>query len=514
MVLTGQHFISGYTTASNSATFQAVNPVTNDLLEGEFAEGGLDDVAAAANLAAKDFDDFRQTSGAKRADLLDAIAKELLLLKDAIIQRANLETGLPLPRLEGELGRTVNQLKMFADLVRNEDYKWIQIDCAIPDRQPLAKPDLRLTQIPIGPVAVFGASNFPLAFSVAGGDTAAALAAGCPVVVKGHPAHPGTSELAGLAIQRALKQVSLPEGIFSLIQGSGHAVGEALVQHHAIKGVAFTGSQSGGRALFDLAATRPDPIPVFAEMGSVNPIFILPRALQENRQILASKYAESLTMGVGQFCTNPGLLFAVKGVEFDRFLQHVNKSLGLMQPLPMLHIGIKQNFTTKLEKIKTMQGVICVVDDDSPKDTSCFVSPALLVVSAEEYLQQPGLGEEVFGPSSLVVECQSQEQMLLLAENLQGQLSATLHATADDKAFCHQLLTILERKVGRLIYNDFPTGVEVCAAMHHGGPYPATTDCRFSSVGTSAIKRFLRPVCYQNFNHDLLPSELQDGQGY
>jgi NADP-dependent aldehyde dehydrogenase len=247
-------------------------------------------------------------------------------------------------------------------------------------------------------------------------------------------------------------------------------------------------------------------------MGSVNPIFILPRALRASGQTLAVNYAESLTFGVGQFCTNPGLLFAVKGKFFDHFLQKVSETLGRMQPLPMLHVGIKQNFTTKLEKIKSMRGVTCVVDNSSSKDASCFVSPALSVVSAEEFLQQPRLGEEVFGPASLVVQCQSQEQMLLLAENLQGQLSATLHATADDSTFCRQLLTILERKVGRLIFNDFPTGVEVCAAMHHGGPYPATTDCRFSSVGTSAINRFLRPVCYQNFNHDLLPLELQDGQ--
>ncbi len=512
MELTGKHLISGYLSVGQPATFYALNPVTNERLEGEFAEGDGDDVAAAAKLAASRFDVFRQTSGLKRSELLVTIGSELTELKDAIIHRANLETGLPLPRLQGELTRTVKQLQMFSELVKNDDYKQILIDPAVPDRQPFPKPDLRLTHIPIGPVAVFGASNFPLAFSVAGGDTASALAAGCPVIVKGHPAHPGTSELAAQAILKALQKTSLPEGVFSLIQGSSHAVGAALVQHPAIKAVAFTGSQSGGRALFDLAAKRADPIPIFAEMGSVNPVFILPDALQENGQTLAEKYVESLTLGVGQFCTNPGLLLAVKGKSLDDFIRYANESLNRSQSLPMLHVGIKQNFMTKLEKMKSAQGISCVVGHNSTVADSCFVTPALLVVSAADFLQQPTLEEEVFGPSSLIVACQSQQQMLLLAEKLQGQLTATLHATADDQNFCRQLMTILERKVGRLVYNDFPTGVEVCAAMHHGGPYPATTDCRFSSVGTSAVKRFLRPVCYQNFNHDLLPVELQDDQ--
>ncbi|WP_321370961.1 aldehyde dehydrogenase (NADP(+)) [uncultured Desulfuromusa sp.] len=512
MILTGQHIISGYPATSLSATFQAVNPAINECLEGDFAEGSAADVAAAVTLAAKDFDLFRHSSDAKRGELLNAIVSELLVLKDDIICRANLETGLPLPRLEGEFVRTINQLKMFSVFVQDGGYKQIHLDHAISDRQPLPRPDLRLTQIPIGPVAVFGASNFPLAFSVAGGDTASALAAGCPVVAKGHPAHPGTSELAGRAIQQALQNTGLPDTVFSLIQGSDHTVGAALVQHPEIKGVAFTGSQSGGRALFDLAAARSNPIPVFAEMGSVNPIFILPRAMREMGPDLAVKYAESLTLGVGQFCTNPGLLFAVKGESFDLFIENVNNVLAQAQPLPMLHVGIKQSFMAQLGKMKATQGVSSIVDKSLSDDKSCYASPALLVVSAEDFLLHPNLGEEVFGPSSLVIQCQSQEQMLLLAERLQGQLTATLHTTSDDKEFCRQLLTILVRKVGRLICNDFPTGVEVCAAMHHGGPYPATTDSRFSSVGTTAIKRFLRPVCFQNFNQDLLPPELQVDQ--
>lgn len=509
MRLTGQHLISANFHASSNETFRAVNPATGEPLEGEFGEGGREDVAVAVNLAEQDFDEFRQTSGLKRAELLDTIADELLNLKNLIIQRANLETGLPLPRLEGELGRTVNQLKMFAQLVKEDDYKLLQIDQAIPERQPLPKPDLRLTQIPVGPVAIFGASNFPLAFSVAGGDTASALAAGCPVVVKGHPAHPGTSELAGRAIQQAVIKTGLPDGVFSMIQGSGHDVGTALVTHPQIKVVAFTGSQTGGRALFDLAAARPEPIPVFAEMGSVNPIFLLPQMLKENGQILAQKYAESLTLGVGQFCTQPGLLFAVKGRDLDAFVQNVKNHLERMNPLPMLHVGIKQNYNNKLKRLTTIQGVNQVAGDSSQSDSDCFALPALLFLTADDFLLNPHISEEVFGPSSVVVQCEAQEQMLILAENLPGQLSATVHATLNEEDFCRRLFTVLEKKAGRLILNDFPTGVEVCRAMNHGGPYPASTDSRFSSVGTTAINRFLRPVCYQNFSNQLLPSELQ-----
>jgi alpha-ketoglutaric semialdehyde dehydrogenase len=512
MLLTGQHLISDRILVSNKEIFRAVNPATGKLLTCEFAEGGSEEVEMAANLAERDFDLFRQTSGRKRCELLEAIANELLVLKDLIIERANLETGLPVPRLEGELGRTVNQLRMFSQLVVADDYKLMRIDQAIPDRQPLPKPDLRLTQIPLGPVAIFGASNFPLAFSVAGGDTASALAAGCPVIVKGHPAHPGTSELAGRAIQLAVQKIGLPDGIFSLIQGSGHDLGSALVRHPQIKAVTFTGSQAGGRALFDLAAARPDPIPVFAEMGSVNPVFVLPQALKKNHQLLAEKYTEALTLGVGQFCTKPGLLFAVKGEELDDFVQVVEKHLHRIRPLPMLHLGIKQNFNHKLKKIKLLQGINCVGEHGSSADESCDVSPALLLLSAADFLHQPSACEEMFGPSSIVVECESQDQMLNMAKSLPGQLSATVHATGVEDIICRQLFSILEKKAGRLILNDFPTGVEVCSAMNHGGPYPATTDSRFTSVGSTAINRFLRPVCYQNFNNALLPQELRDEQ--
>ncbi len=512
MVLTGQHLIAANIIASSHGTFRAVNPTTGEPLECEFHEGGGEEVAIAADLAERDFDTFRQSSDIKRGELLETIAAQLVELKDPIIQRAHLETGLPLPRLEGELNRTVNQLKMFSQFVQHGHYKSTRIDPALPDREPLPKPDLRLSQIPLGPVAVFGASNFPLAFSVAGGDTASALAVGCPVIVKGHPAHPGTSELTGVAIQRAVQKSGLPGGIFSVIQGSGHEVGTALVKHPQIKAVAFTGSQAGGRSLFDLAAARPDPIPVFAEMGSVNPIFILPQILKENSQLLAHKYSESLTTGVGQFCTNPGLLFAVKGDDLSAFIAAVKEYLSQMNPLPMLHVGIKQNFNTKLEQLTSVRGVSRLVGSETPTTLDCYALPALLFLTADDFLQEPRIADEVFGPSSVVVQCESKEQMLVLAENLQGQLSATVHASIGEDDFCRQLFAILEKKAGRLILNDFPTGVEVCPSMHHGGPYPATTDSHFSSVGTTAIHRFLRPVCYQNFSKELLPRELQKNQ--
>ena len=510
MTLTGSHLVADYTGGQKKETFHAFDPVTGERLEPAFLEGGAPEVTLAAKLAERDFDCFRKTDCQKRGALLGEIADELLAVKETITGRAHLETGLGLPRLEGELGRTVHQLRMFAELVKAKQYKQIRIDQAIPDRQPVPKPDLRQTRIPIGPVAVFGASNFPLAFSVAGGDTAAALAAGCPVVVKGHPAHPGTSELAGQAIVRAIRRQDLPAGIFSLVQGTSHDLGLALVRHQCIKAVAFTGSQVAGRLLFDAAAERPDPIPVFAEMGSVNPVFVLPMALANNGLKLAESYTASFTLGAGQFCTNPGLFFAVKGEPLTAFLDNVTTLLSAMSAVPMLHAGIRRAYAVRLKKLSGEAGVKTVARAAVDVGAECMVSPSLLIISASDFLQNPSVGEEVFGPCSLIVECENQEQMLTLADHLQGQLTATVHADNDEQDFCQQLFSVLEKKAGRLILNDFPTGVEVCAAMHHGGPYPATTDSRFTSVGSLAINRFLRPVCYQNFSQTLLPEELRD----
>lgn len=510
MPLTGAHIIAtqvhGQTARENA--FKAVNPVSGEFLEPEFPEADQTVVDTAVTAARADFTHYRKTSGAERAALLRSVADELYADKGTICRRAQLETGLPLPRLDGEMGRTLNQLRMFADLVETGAEKKVCMEAAQAERAPTAKPDLRLTRLPLGPVAVFGACNFPLAFSVAGGDTAAALAAACPVIVKAHPAHPGTSELAGRAIERAVQQSGLPAGIFSLLQGRSEAVGRALVCHPGIRAVAFTGSLAGGRALFDLAATRPEPIPVFAEMGSVNPVFVLPDALARRGEQIAEQYAQSLTLGVGQFCTNPGLLLACRGPVLDQFLRRVDEYLQQWQPMPMLHIGIKENFNRQLQKLTTVSGVeILTTKEDQP--AGCFVRPALLLQGAEDFLNDLKSAAEVFGPSSLVIACDDPQQMLAVAAALPGQLTATVHLTEAGTDLAGSLVDLLELKAGRLILNDFPTGVEVCAAMHHGGPYPATTDSRFSSVGTSAIDRFLRPVCYQNFIPQLLPPELQ-----
>lgn len=510
MILSGQHLIAGEMKISTRGTFYAVNPVTGERLDPDFYEGAEDIVADAAKLADLSFDILRVATGQQRSDLLEAVAEELLVLKQDLCERARLETGLPQMRLDGELGRTVNQLRMFAQLVRVGGEMQTVVEAAIPERQPAPKPDLRLTHRPLGPVAVFGASNFPLAFSVAGGDTAAALAAGCPVLVKGHPAHPGTSELAGRAIQKAIQKTGLPAGIFSLIHGQGQDIGQAMVQHPLIKAVAFTGSLAGGRALFDQAAKRPEPIPVFAEMGSVNPVFLLPGAVEESGLQLAEQFAASLTLGVGQFCTNPGLLIAIKSSALDKFLNRVNEQLNLTQAMPMLHVGIKKNFVTKLEHLATLNGVEAISTTETDDMTPCFASPVLLQVGAQDFLNNSGTAEEVFGPSSLVVRCENMDEMISVAKSLNGQLTATVHAVRQESSVAVELFSILEKKAGRLIYNNFPTGVEVCPAIHHGGPYPATTDSRFSSVGTSAIKRFLRPLCYQNFPLELLPEELKE----
>ncbi|MCK4620909.1 MAG: aldehyde dehydrogenase (NADP(+)) [Desulfuromonadales bacterium] len=511
MKLTGQQIIAGNHRVEVSAKsgFRARNPVTSKWLQPLFSEGVATDVASAVVAAERDFDLYRQLPFAKRAEFLTAIADELLASGQELIARAELETGLPRARLEGELGRTVNQLKLFAQFVQQGEFLQLRVTHALPDRQPLARPDIRMTQIPLGPVAVFGASNFPLAFSVAGGDTASALAAGCPVVVKGHPAHPGTSELAGRAISQAVMKSALPAGVFSLLQGSRDELGAALVRHPLIKAVAFTGSLAGGRALFDLAVARPEPIPVFAEMGSVNPVFLLPGALASGGGALAEHYADSVVLGVGQFCTKPGLLLAVQGSMLDVFVQRVEARLLAKQPEPMLHRGIKQNYLHGVHKVAVSTGVETVVDLKQHEPENCLASPALFRTTGGTFLANPELAEEVFGPSAIVVVCSSFEQMLQVAGELRGQLSATVHAIPEEENDCRQLFNLLERKAGRLILNGFPTGVEVCSAMVHGGPYPATTDSRSTSVGSSALYRFLRPLCYQGFTPGLLPEELR-----
>lgn len=509
MNISGEQIIGSELRPSGARRFGVVNPATGSAFEPQFCEATRADVDDAARSAAGAFDLYRKLPLAQRAAFLENIGEQLLLLGEALIDRAQEETALPRSRLEGELVRTVNQLQLFAAQVRQGAYLEARIDRALPERMPVAKPDIRAVLHPLGPVAVFGASNFPLAFSVAGGDTASALAAGCPVVVKGHPAHPGTSELAGQALMRAVQTSHVPPGVFSLLQAKQNDAGATLVQHPLIKAVAFTGSLAGGRALFDLACSRPEPIPVYAEMGSVNPVFFLPQIVQDQGKALASALVESITLGVGQFCTAPGLILVIKHVAMDAFVREIETCLAAKPPGVMLHEGIKKNFLAGLNKLSMVDGVE-QSGGSSPALDGCRVVPALLRVDAETLLRNPALADEVFGPAAVVVACDSRATMLAVAESLRGQLTASVHGTKIELDAFRDLMSILERKAGRLVLNGFPTGVEVCTSMQHGGPYPATTDGRSTSVGTAAVKRFLRPVCYQNFPQELLPDVLRD----
>ncbi len=428
----------------------------------------------------------------KRADLLDAIAIEIEGLGDTLLEAAAEETALGMARLTGERGRTVGQLRLLAGAVRDGSCLEQRVDGEI--RQMLR---------PIGPVVIFGASNFPLAFSVAGGDTASALAAGCPVVCKAHPFHPRTSQLVGDAIGRAAASSGMPNGTFSLLHGAGHAVGLSLVEHPLARAVGFTGSLAGGRAIFDAACARPDPIPVFAEMGSTNPSFLMPDRLAGNAEDLASGFCQSMTLGVGQFCTNPGLIFGQAGPDLDRFGSRLEQLVKEAPDGTMLHDGIQAAYGGGLERLAGIDGVtVCGRPQAQGQAT-----PALLVTDGTTFLANPDLTEELFGPSSLLIHCDSREQLLEATRSLPGQLSACIHAEPTDVV--EDLIRVLELKAGRLVYNDFPTGVAVGPAMHHGGPYPATTDSRSTSVGTLAIRRFGRPVCYQGFPEERLPVELR-----
>ena len=505
----GQIIGSEFLPVDNRRQFAAVNPATGAVLEPQISEASCDDVNSAACAAAEAFELYRKLPTSQRASFLEDIGEQLMTAGAELIARAHEETALPRTRLEGELVRTVNQLQLFAQQVRSGFHLEARIDLGRSERAPAPKPDLRAMQIPLGPIAVFAASNFPLAFSVAGGDTASALAAGCPVVVKGHPAHPGTSELAGRAVTRAIRKSHVPPGVFSLLQAESTNVGAALVQHPLIKAVAFTGSLAGGRALFDLACSRPEPVPVYAEMGSVNPVFFLPEIVEDRGSSLAAALVESLTLGVGQFCTAPGLILVIEDGATEIFLREVESCLAAKLPGIMLHDGIKQNFLEGLNRLSSVDGVKRS-DWPSPLPDGCLAAPALLRTDAKTLLDNPALAEEVFGPSAMVVVCDSRSEMLRAAERLQGQLTASVHGTHEELLGSRDLVEILERKAGRLLINSFPTGVEVCASMHHGGPYPATTDSRSTSVGHYAMKRFLRPVCYQNFPQDLLPEAVRD----
>ncbi|MEY8829538.1 aldehyde dehydrogenase (NADP(+)) [Sedimentitalea sp. XS_ASV28] len=498
----GKHLIAGDWVAAET-TFQS-EPAHGPAYD--FSVGTPDLVDAACQAAEEAFWTYGYTTRAARADFLDAIADEIEARAEAITQIGTQETGLPEARLMGERGRTTGQLRLFASYIREGAYLDVRKDAALPDRAPLPRPDLRMIQRPIGPVAVFGASNFPLAFSTAGGDTAAALAAGCPVVVKGHSAHPGTGEIVAEAIAAAIEKTGMPKGVFSLIQGGKRDVGTALVQHPLIKAVGFTGSLGGGRALFDLCAGRPEPIPFFGELGSVNPMFVLPEAAAARGAEIGTGWAGSLVMGAGQFCTNPGIAVVEKGAAGDAFIAAAKAALSETGPQVMLTDGIAAAYRDGQARFDGRNAVTPLLTTESAGREA---RPNLYETDVEAYLQDHALGEEVFGPLGLVVRVSDAEEMIALAKGFEGQLTATIQLDAGDAALARRLLPVLERKAGRVLANGFPTGVEVSDTMVHGGPYPASTNFGATSVGTLSIRRFLRPVCFQNIPEGVLPEDLK-----
>ncbi|MEL7532258.1 MAG: aldehyde dehydrogenase (NADP(+)), partial [Bacteroidota bacterium] len=506
MELQGTQWIGGSASRERIETFHAYNPATAEPLPTPFHEASASEIDAAVRLAEDAFDEYRQMSRERRASFLEEIGNQIMALGDALLEQCQLESGLPLGRLKGERGRTVNQLKLFAQVVREGSWIAARIDRALPNRKPMPRVDIRQMLIPLGPVAIFGASNFPLAFSVAGGDTASALAAACPVVVKGHPAHPATSEMVGRAILAAAQKTEMPDGVFSLVHGAGHQTGQRLVQHPLIQAVGFTGSFRGGKALFDLANQREVPIPVYAEMGSTNPVFILPEAQTSYEQI-AKSLAASITLGVGQFCTNPGLVFLPESEYQADFATALQNAIQETEAGTMLTSGIREAFEAGISRL---QETIGSVPGGKKSNTANAAAGQVYQTDLATFLQHPELAEEVFGPSSILVRANEKESLLDAARSLEGHLTATIHGTSNDLYEYQELITILERKVGRLVFNGFPTGVEVCDAMVHGGPYPATTAPQTTSVGTMAIQRFARPVCYQNLPEELLPLALQD----
>jgi alpha-ketoglutaric semialdehyde dehydrogenase len=510
MQLLGTSIIGSSRSAQAEKTFSGFNPKQSQPIAPAFYEATIEDLNRAAQLAAEAAPVLRNLPAAKIAEFLLAIREEILELGDALIERASQESGLDAARLNGERDRTTNQLKLFAELVREGSWVDARIEIALPDRKPVPRPDLRRLLRAIGPVAVFGASNFPLAFSVAGGDTTAALAAGNPVIVKGHPAHPGTSELVASAVAAAVKKCGLPEGTLSLLQSTEPSFAIALVQHPVVAAVGFTGSERAGRALFDAAAKRPVPIPVYAEMGSVNPIFVLPNALSERAEATAEGLFKSVTAGAGQFCTCPGLVFVSEGPGMDTFLAKLEEQFEQGQPGTMLTPGIAKAFEEHFQKAATVAGVSTHRSTRAADPSQTQGQPGAIVVDSKTWSDNDPLQHEIFGPSTIIVRCPSVDEMLTAAHALKGNLTASIHSTPGELASFTELIDVLTQKAGRLVFNGYPTGVEVGHAMHHGGPYPATTDSKFTSVGTGSILRFARPVCFQSFPQNLLPAQLQD----
>ena len=502
----GHNFIGGQRSALGTVKLQSVDAETGEALPHDFFQATPAEVEAAAKVAAAAYPAYRRLSAERRAQFLEAIADELDALGDAFVTLVCRETALPAARIIGERGRTSGQMRLFAQVLRRGDFYGARIDQALPERQPLPRPDLRQYRIGLGPVAVFGASNFPLAFSTAGGDTASALAAGCPVVFKAHSGHMATAEQVADAIIRAAEKTAMPAGVFNMIYGGG--VGEALVKHPAIQAVGFTGSLKGGRALCDMAAARAQPIPVFAEMSSINPVIVLPQALQVRTEAIARGLTSSVVQGCGQFCTNPGLVIGVRSPQFTAFLQLLTDLMADQPAQTMLNAGTLGSYGKGLQKLLGHPGIEHLAgsaQQGRQAQPQLFKADVSLLINGDEVLQ-----EEVFGPTTVVVEVADQAQLHAALNGLHGQLTATIMGEQADFEQFGELTDLLEQKVGRILLNGYPTGVEVCESMVHGGPYPATSDARGTSVGTLAIDRFLRPVCFQNYPDSLLPDAFKN----
>ena len=509
--LTGRSIIGFRDAAAEVEPFHATNPSTGEHLPPGFFPATPEETDLAARLAANAFPVYSRTSGKEKAAFLRMIADRLELVTSEVVDRAGLETALPQARLQGEMARTRGQLRLFATVVEEGSWVGARIDPADPDRKPIPKPDLRSMLRPLGPVVVFGASNFPLAFSVAGGDTASALAAGNPVIVKAHAAHPGTSELVGRAIRDSVRECGLPEGVFSLLFGAGALVGAALVRHPLVRAGGFTGSRSAGRTLMDVAASRPEPIPFYAEMSSTNPVFLLPGALRERPDSIAAGLHASFTMGAGQFCTKPGMVFLAESVDEAPFRNRLRELVETSVEFRLLTENIHSSYESAVANRKSGGMAAVAAQAAEPLAGSGFaVGSILFETDSTSFLKNHGLAAEIFGPTTLLVRNTNADEMLEIARNLEGHLTATIHGNDHDLRDFAELISVLERKVGRLVFNGFPTGVEVSHAMVHGGPYPSTSDGRSTSVGSQAIFRFTRAVCYQGFPDHALPDELKD----
>lgn len=508
-MITGKNYIGNTLSAKGSKTYKTFNPQLNLENDHVYTEATSEEINKAVALSEEAFKTYKDFSGKQKATFLNAIADEIEGLGDDLVQVYTSETGLPAGRAIGERGRTVGQLRAFAERLLEGSWVEASIDTAQPNRQPMPKVDLRKMLIPLGPIVVFGASNFPLAYSTAGGDTAAALAAGCPVVIKSHPMHAGTGEMVASAILKAAEKTGMPNGVFSNLNSSGIEVGQELVKHPSVKGVGFTGSIKGGRTLFNLASQRAEPIPVFAEMGSVNPVVLLPEALTINATMWATKYAGSITLGTGQFCTNPGLLLGIKSEALSQFATTLAKEIVKIEPTCMLHPAIVGAYESNKEKSISQDGVEVLTEEPQVQNTN-YGRQLVTKVAGDVFLTNPNLHHEVFGPFSMIVECENASQLEEVIASLEGQLTGTIIAEGEDLSNHKNSISAIQQRVGRMIFNGVPTGVEVCPSMNHGGPYPASTDSRFTAVGVDSIKRWVRPFTFQDWPSQLLPDALKD----